>query len=133
MVVGIADTHTALWYVYDDPRLSASAAGFIDQAVTEGWKIGVSAISLAELIYLVEKTRIDAHAYDDLTGVLSDPGHVFVEVPFTGEVAEAMRKVPRSTIPDMPDRMIAATASHLNVPVISRDGKIRASAVQTIG
>ena len=32
----------------------------------------------------------------------------------------------------MPDRIIAATALHLGVPVISRDGKIRASTVATI-
>jgi predicted nucleic acid-binding protein len=35
-------------------------------------------------------------------------------------------------IPDMPDRIIAATAVHLNVPLISRDGKIRVSGVNTI-
>jgi PIN domain nuclease of toxin-antitoxin system len=32
----------------------------------------------------------------------------------------------------MPDRIIAATALSLGVPVISRDGKIRTSAVETI-
>jgi PIN domain nuclease of toxin-antitoxin system len=32
----------------------------------------------------------------------------------------------------MPDRIIAATAVSLQVPIISRDGYIRASAVQTI-
>lgn len=132
MVVGIADTHTALWYMYDDPRLSKSAGAFMDQAVAEGWKIGISAISLAELIYLVEKARIRAHAYADLRKVLSDPGHIFIEIPFTAEVAEMMRTVPRSSIPDMPDRMIAATATHLGVPAITGDGSIRASAIHTI-
>jgi len=32
----------------------------------------------------------------------------------------------------MPDRIVAATAVHFGVPVISRDGRIRASSVQTI-
>jgi len=32
----------------------------------------------------------------------------------------AMRRVPRTDIPDMPDRIVAATAVFLSVPVISR-------------
>ena len=43
-----------------------------------------------------------------------------------------MQQVSREDIPDMPDRIVAATAVYLGVPVISRDGKIRASNVQTI-
>jgi predicted nucleic acid-binding protein len=40
--------------------------------------------------------------------------------------------IPRADVPDMPDRLIAATATSLGVPLISRDGRIRASAVHTI-
>ncbi len=43
-----------------------------------------------------------------------------------------MMAIPRDQVPDMPDRIIAATAAHLGVPLISRDGKIRASSVTTI-
>jgi PIN domain nuclease of toxin-antitoxin system len=32
----------------------------------------------------------------------------------------------------MPDRIVAATALHYGVPVISRDGRIRASNIRTI-
>jgi PIN domain nuclease of toxin-antitoxin system len=32
MIAGVADTHTALWYLYDDARLSVAAGDFIDQA-----------------------------------------------------------------------------------------------------
>ncbi len=34
--------------------------------------------------------------------------------------------------PDMPDRIIGATALHLGLPLITRDGKIRASDLRTI-
>jgi PIN domain nuclease of toxin-antitoxin system len=47
-------------------------------------------------------------------------------------VADALEAVSRSEIPDLPDRIVAATASALHVPLISRDGKIRASQIQTI-
>jgi PIN domain nuclease of toxin-antitoxin system len=35
-------------------------------------------------------------------------------------------------VPDLPDRIVAATAVALRAMLISRDGKIRASQVQTI-
>jgi PIN domain nuclease of toxin-antitoxin system len=58
MIAGVADTHTALWHLFDDARLSAGARAFIDQAASARQKIAVSSISLAELVYLVEKDRL---------------------------------------------------------------------------
>ena len=132
MILGVADTHAAIWYLFDDKRLSGTAGDFIDQAAEAGGRIAVSSITLAEIVYLIEKNRILANVYLDLRAALADPEHVFKETPFTADVVEAMRRVPRSDVPDMPDRIVAATAIYLDVPVISRDGRIRASRVQTI-
>lgn len=54
------------------------------------------------------------------------------EAPFTVEVVDAMRQVPREDVPDMPDRIVAATAVYFGVPAISRDGRIRASNMRTV-
>ena len=132
MILGVADTHAAIWYLFDDKRLSGTAGDFIDQAAEAGGRIAVSSITLAEIVYLIEKNRILANVYLDLRAALADPEHVFKETPFTADVVEAMRRVPRSDVPDMPDRIVAATAIYLDGPVISRDGRIRASRVQTI-
>jgi len=43
-----------------------------------------------------------------------------------------MYRVELAKVPDMPDRIIAATALHLNVPVISKDAKIQSSGLTTI-
>ncbi len=43
-----------------------------------------------------------------------------------------MKTIPRTVVPDMPDRIVAATGVYFGVPVFSRDGRIRASIVQTI-
>ncbi|MBL8177599.1 MAG: PIN domain-containing protein [Bryobacterales bacterium] len=94
--------------------------------------MALSAISLAEILYLVEKQRIPATAYDDIKKALRNPDHVFEEAPLQVPIVDAMRSVPRTDTPDMPDRIVAATAIHLGVPVISRDGRIRTSAVQTV-
>src|SRR5580700_2525001 len=125
MIDGVADTHTALWSLYDDAHLSVAAGNFIDQAAAAGRHIVVSSISLAEIVYLIEKNRLPAAgAYTDLKAAFDDPDHVFKEAPFTVEIVDAMRQVPRADVPDMPDRIVAATAVYLGVPVISRDGKI---------
>jgi PIN domain nuclease of toxin-antitoxin system len=67
-----------------------------------------------------------------LRQALKDPRFVLKEASFTGEVVETIRQVPRADIPDMPDRIVAATALYLGVPVISRDGRIRSSNVQAV-
>ena len=132
MIAGVADTHTAIWYLFNDDRLSLVSGDFIDQAATDGHRIAISSISLAEIVYLIEKARIPVNVYTELKTALADPEHVFKEAAFTSEVVEAMRQVPRDAIPDMPDRIVTATDVYFGVPVISRDGKIRTSFVQTI-
>ena len=132
MIAGVADTHAALWHLFDDARLSAPAGDFIAQAAATRQRIVVSSVSLAEIVYLVEKNRIPPSAYDDLRIALSDPSHVLKEAPFTLEIVDAMRQVPRVAVPDMPDRIVAATAVFFGVPDISRDRRIQASSVQTI-
>ena len=95
-------------------------------------KIAISAISVVEIVYLVEKKRLSEIALEVIRKALNNPNHVFGESYLTVEVADAMRNVPRHEVPDMPDRIAAATALFLNVPLLSRDGRIRASRVKTI-
>ena len=132
MIAGVADTHAALWYLLKNPSLSATARRFMDDAAAAGRDIVLSPISLAEIVYLVEKNRLPASAYEDLKNALAGPEYVIEEGPFNGEIVEAMLKVPRADVPDMPDRIVAATGMHFGVPVISRDGRIRSSSVKTI-
>jgi PIN domain nuclease of toxin-antitoxin system len=132
MIAGVADTHAALWYLFGDNRLSLPAKGAFDAAARSRRKIVLSVISLAEVVYLVEKNRLPGSAYDDLQKTMHDPDHVLQEAPVTSEIIDAMLEVPRSDIPDMPDRIVAATAVYFGVPVISRDGRIRTSSVQTV-
>jgi hypothetical protein len=54
VIAGVADTHTALWYLLKNPRLSAAARSFEDDAASLGHDIVLQAISLAET---VETTR----------------------------------------------------------------------------
>lgn len=50
---------------------------------------------------------------------------VLQQIPLDEAVAMMMKEVSREDIPDLPDRVIAATALLHSVPVLSRDGRIR--------
>jgi PIN domain nuclease of toxin-antitoxin system len=128
----VADTHTVLWYLYDDPRLSQAAEELMDAIDAAGDQIAVSSIALAEMIYLTEKGRIAAEALERVLTALDQPDATLVDVPFDRTIAEEMQHVERSQVPELPDRIVAATGLHLGVPVISRDHKIRSSIVTTV-
>jgi PIN domain nuclease of toxin-antitoxin system len=132
MIVAIADTHTAIWYLFSDPRLGKAASAFIDDATAKGDHIGVSAISIAEMVYLVEKGRIAASALNDLHAATADPKAVLRHVALDEAIALKMTEIPRHDLPDLPDRVVAATALFFSVPVLSRDSRIRSSSIQTI-
>jgi PIN domain nuclease of toxin-antitoxin system len=55
----------------------------------------------------------------------------FMIQPVNEEVAEAVHRVSWSIVPDMPDRIIAATALHLELPLITRDLRIQSSGIKT--
>ena len=128
----VADTHSVLWFLYDDPRLSIAAKELMDAIDAAGDQIAVSSIALAEMIYLTERGRIAAEALERVLTALDKPDATLVDVPFDRAIAEGMRQVERSQVPELPDRIVAATGLHLGVPVISRDLKIRSSIVATV-
>lgn len=131
MIRATTDTHGLIWFAWGDPRMSAKAKAIFDDAAVAGDEIGVSSISLVEIIDLAEKRKIDPETLRRVLDLLT-LGGLFVEVPVNRLLLAAIGSIPRSEVPDRPDRIIAGTAVHLGVPLISRDGKIRASAVPTI-
>lgn len=132
MIVGIADTHTIVWYLMDNNRLSPSANQFLETSAQDGNQIGISSITLVEIVYLIEKGRIAAESLTSLASRFSEQSAIFVEIPLDLQITRTLSRIPSGQIPDMPDHIIAATALHLNVPLVSRDSKIRLSAIQTI-
>ena len=116
MIRAVADTHAVIWYLYNDARLSPAARTWIEGAVEAGEQIALSTITLAEMVYLIEKGRIDAAALSRLATALDESSAVLVEVPIDRHVVQAMIHVPRTDVPDLPDRIIAATALYLGVP-----------------
>ena len=63
---------------------------------------------------------------------LRDPESSFTLAPLEMKASMALAQVPRDQVPDMPDRIIAATAIALGVPVVTKDSDIRATDIETI-
>lgn len=128
----MADTHAVIWYLLDSPRLSALALAQFEACRTDGVRVGVASISIVEIVYLVDKGRIPAATIPLLEESLKQQPSLLEIIPLTQSIALTVRRVPREQVPDLPDRIIAATALHLGVSLISRDRKIRLSNVATI-
>ncbi len=128
----VVDTHSIVWFLSRDARLSGSARDALRSTTATGEVIYVPSVCLVELTYLAEKGRLPAIARDQLIQALDDPAVPCSLAPLDRAVADALKLVKRNEVPDLPDRIIAATAVALAVPLVSRDSKIRASQVQTI-
>jgi predicted nucleic acid-binding protein len=132
VIQAVADTHAVIWHLFNDSRLSGSARLYIEQTTFDGNSIAVSTITFAEIIYLSERDRIPTETLPELLKLIDSGTSVWVEVPFSRAIAHAMQRVERSQVPELADRIIAATAVHLDIPVITRDHKIQASNLRTI-
>jgi PIN domain nuclease of toxin-antitoxin system len=128
----VADTHVIAWYLADLSRLSPAADAALTTAIDGGDPILVSTVTLVELTYLVERGRIPAALRQLVLDTARRPDAGIRLAPFDVHCAEALVRVPRDAVPDMPDRMIAATAIHLNLPLVTADHRIRASGMSTI-
>lgn len=73
MAALVVDTHAAVWYLLNSSRLSPVAQRAMDDAAHAGDPVYLSAVSLVEIVYLVEKGRLRAIVIERLTAALSDP------------------------------------------------------------
>jgi len=128
----VVDTHTIVWYLGRDARLSARAEALLDTYESSGDWIWIPSVCLVELTYLVEKGRVPAAARERLIQALDDPESPCRLAPLDRGVTDALVFVGRDEVPDLPDRIVAATALARGAPLITRDGKVRASRVETI-
>jgi PIN domain nuclease of toxin-antitoxin system len=113
-------------------QLSATALQAIHRAVDRGQPVFASAISLVEAIYLLERGRLPTEALRRLESAVKSAGSCLLVHPLDEGVAEAIYQVPRAIVPDMPDRIIPATALHLGLPLITRDRRLQEAGIKTI-
>jgi PIN domain nuclease of toxin-antitoxin system len=127
----LADTHTIVWYLSEVSRLSVPALAALTAAENTG-RILVSTISFVELTYLVEKGKVDPAVLAELWAAVSDPTEPVDALPLSLDVIRMLNQIPRAIVPDMPDRIIAATAFAHQVALITADAKLHAAPIPTI-
>ena len=128
----VSDTHATIWYLLDRPLLSPAASAALDAAEQAEAPIYIPSITLVEITYLVERGRLPLNAWDILADALDDSRRVLTLAPLDLAVARALQSIPRDEVPDMPDRIIAATAVALGLPLVTRDSRIRLTSIQTV-
>ncbi len=128
----VADTHAILWYLSESPKLSSKALARMQETLAAGDQILVPTISLVEIVYLTEKGRLPDLALGRIYHHLDQPDSGLALAPLDGGVAQAVRRISRDQVPDMPDRLIAATALYWELPLVTRDRAIQGAGIDTI-
>ncbi|MBI2682351.1 MAG: type II toxin-antitoxin system VapC family toxin [Acidobacteriales bacterium] len=128
----LLDTHAAIWHLLDSDRLSQQAKARIEEEIRAGETIYLPSISLIEVIYLVERKRLPRVAFDRLVSALGEPDSGYRVAVLDDAVAMAVSRIPRDVVPDLPDRVIAATALHLDLPLVSKDARIHQTGIRLV-
>jgi predicted nucleic acid-binding protein len=88
---------------------------------------------MVEICYLTEKGRISPIVLERIKLALSQKDSVIEVIPLDYQIALTIQQIDRTIVPEMPDRIIAATALYLGLPLVTKDHKIRdLSVIQTI-
>ncbi len=123
----VLDTHTLIWWVNNDQKLSSNARVAIEQEMNdEVGQIVISAVTTWEIAMLISKGRLAMTMDIDewIQTVAEIPGVQFM--PIDKEIALQSVRLPGEFHPDRADRMITALARHLSVPLVTGDEKIQA-------
>lgn len=122
----VVDTHTLVWYVDGDARLSAAARGTLDAATEADMPIIVSPISLLEVSYLADRGKVAAGTVERLRDVVDVPDSAFELYPIDLAVILAAIDAPwRGGDPS--DRILVGTATTLEIPLVTADEHLRGS------
>jgi predicted nucleic acid-binding protein len=104
--------------------------------MAEAYRLGdpvyLASIALVETQFLEERGRVHTGTLARLVEELGDPDTAMTLAPLDEPVALMVGAIARETVPEMPDRIIAATALYLGVPLVTRDHKVRAADIETI-
>lgn len=126
----VTDTHSLVWHMTNDPKLSSEAKGVFQKADNFQDSIFIPCIVFFELLYLIEKKKIVAD-FGSFIAMLSSSKNYKIE-PLCLSIIERSKNIPRERVPDPWDRLIAATSMYLNFPLISKDETLREIGIEVI-
>ena len=86
MIAAVLDTHTVIWLLHADVRLSTTALQAIEASAAQQMQVAISSISLVEAAYLEEKGRIPIGTLHGLPELLDKPESQLVEAPVSRNI-----------------------------------------------
>ncbi len=89
----VADTHAIIWYLVEPERLSQVALDALEGEIAAGEPIYISAISLIEICYLIEKRRIASDLLQRILAVLNEPDPSLIVVPIDLAISIAVQNI----------------------------------------
>jgi PIN domain nuclease of toxin-antitoxin system len=124
----LLDTHTLLWWLFDDPRLSATVREIVADA---GNEIVVSSATAWEIStkHRLGKLPSAKQLVQDISGWVERAG--FGELPVTIRHAQRAGSWPHAHR-DPFDRMLAAQSALEELPLVSRDPELEAFGIRLV-
>lgn len=120
----VADTHALLWYLADDKRLSRAARRAFGEAENGHAHIVIPSVVLVEAVLLMQRQRVPEDTLRKVLALSDDPAANIYVVPLDVAVAREFASFGPVAIPELPDRIIAATARYLGAPLLTADPAI---------
>lgn len=115
------DTHTLIWYITNDKRLSRSAQSFLLRTESGECTVVVPTIVLLECIDVFEKGRVQFDFQALMLRITNSRNFITAALDWN-LVLEVERT---KGFKDLHDRVIVATAKLFGAPLLSRDKVIR--------
>lgn len=132
MIALLVDTQALIWYLTEDKQLSQRARLIMLLNAQNGLEVGVSVISLVEMTVLVNNGKLPAARFTRLMDELATPDSLLVEVPVGLDIIRLLCDDNLQQVASMQERIIAATALALDVPLISQNTHLQHTPVKLV-
>jgi PIN domain nuclease of toxin-antitoxin system len=120
----VTDTQCLLWYLTQDRRLPKVAQTAFRLAKEGHAQILVPSIVLVEAVFLADRQKVSRPILAQLLRLTDASGAGICVVPLDLGTARAVADFGPAVVPELPDRIIAATARALNLPLLTTDPAI---------
>ena len=123
----VTDTQCLLWYLADDRRLPRAPGRIFNAADNGSAQILVPTIVLVESIFLAQRRRVGSDTLARMLELREDLDDGIAVLPLDLAIVRTVMDFGPAAVPELADRVIAATARSLGLPLLTVDHAIAAS------